>query len=326
VRALRCEGGGRVEIVEVPDPQPKQDQALIRIEASAICGSERQAFADGSDALPDGALNGGHEACGIVIEPGSSSFSRGDRVGLSAVEGCGTCDRCLAGQEVHCRRGWNYTARSGWHAELATLPASSLFELPVGMSPANGAMLTGDTIGVAARAYRRDPSGPGDEVVVLGLGPVGLGHVLVRAFTGASVTAIEPSEYRRKLALELGATAAVRPEQPLETRPRVVVECTGRPECIARALEVVDDCGTVHQSGLCHDLVQISPIAFYRREIVYTGDMYFAREDYETMLELMRRGMPLARVCTHEVAADDAQRAITDFLETRSGKVILRWS
>jgi threonine dehydrogenase-like Zn-dependent dehydrogenase len=324
LRSLRCDGGGRVTVVELPDPQPGEGEALIRIEASAVCGSERSIFASGVEAL-DGRVNGGHEACGIVIEPGASPFSPGDRVGLSAVHGCGECERCVRGEEVHCRRGMTYTASAGWHAELATIPGASLFPLPAGTTAAGGAMLSGDTIGVAGRAYRRDPTGPGDQVVVFGLGPVGLGHVAIRAFTGAEVIAVEPSAYRRELALSLGAKAAVAPGEPIDARPRVVAECTGRPDCIALALELVDDGGTVHQSGLCHEPISIDPMVFYRREIVYTGDMYYAREDYPAMMELVERGLPLERLCTHEVPAADSQPAITEFLAARTGKVILRW-
>jgi threonine dehydrogenase-like Zn-dependent dehydrogenase len=187
-------------------------------------------------------------------------------------------------------------------------------------------MLTGDTFGVAGRAFRRSPTGEGDEVLVIGLGPVGLGHLAIRAFSGADVTAVEPSDYRRELALKLGAVAALHPREHISIRPRLIAECTGRPECVARALELVDDEGIVHQSGLCHEEVSIDPMSFYQREIVYTGDMYYSREDYPSMLELIERGLPLADLCTHEVEAADAQSAITEFLEARTGKVILRWS
>jgi L-iditol 2-dehydrogenase len=322
MRALRCEGRGRVVIVDVPEPVPRDGDAVVRIEASAVCGSERPTFIEGAN---DGAPNAGHEACGIVLEPGTSSFSAGDRVGLSGVAGCDECDRCLAGQEIHCRRGWTYAAAAGWHAELAVLPGSCLVGLPSETRPVVGALIVGDTLGVAARAFRRDPTGPGDSVVVFGLGPVGLGHVAVRAFTGADVVAVEPSAYRRALALSLGAVAAIAPGDALDVTPRVVIECSGHPECVTQSIEIVDNGGVVHQSGLCHSTVSINPMAFFEREIAYTGDMYFAREDHATMLDLVERRLPLERICTHEVVAAEAQAAVTDFLEARSGKIVLRW-
>lgn len=326
MRALFCEGQGRVTLIEVPNPLPGPGDALVRIEASAICGSERQAFLEGpAGVTAEGCrANTGHEACGIVVEPGSSHFQPGSRVGLSAIAGCGECDRCLAGQEIHCRREPRITG-TDWHAEYAVLPGPCLRELPRGTGPAVGAMLTGDTLGVAGRAFRRDPSSRGDPIVVIGLGPVGLGHVLVRAFTGAEVIAIEPSAYRRELALGLGATTALTPGEALDIKPRLVFECTGRPECIAQALEIVDATGCVHQSGLCHADVRINPMLFFKREIAYTGDMYYASEDYQSMLDLLQSGLPLERICTHEIGPADAQSAVTDFLKGLSGKVIIRW-
>jgi len=137
---------------------------------------------------------------------------------------------------------------------------------------------------------------------------------------------IEPSEYRRNLAAELGASKVLPPGVDIGTRPSLVIECTGRPECIAQALELVDNGGVVLQSGECYTEVPINPSdMLLRREITYTGSWYYATEDYPAMLEMVDRGLPLRSLCTHVVAVEKAQAAITDFLEGRSGKVVLRW-
>ncbi|HJQ46583.1 MAG TPA: zinc-binding dehydrogenase [Amycolatopsis sp.] len=318
MRSLICEGAGKVRIRSVPDPRPRPGDALVRIEASAVCGSERATLRNGMDG------NTGHEACGIVVEPGTSAFHAGDRVGLTAVTGCGECARCAAGQELHCERGPKVS--EGWHAEFAAVPASALRQVRPGIDPGVAAMLTGDPLGVPARALHRAPSGPGDRVLVLGLGPVGLAHVVVRAFTGAEVIGIEPSPYRRDLALRLGAKAALSPDDEIPRNARLVIECTGREDCIRQAFDLVENAGTVLQSGECHVDVPLNPSElFIRREITYTGSWYYATEDYAHMCELVDRGLPLRELCTHDVAAADAQPAITDFLQALSGKVILRW-
>ena len=292
-------------------------------------------FADGIAAfasmLPDpidGSVgNAGHEASGTVLDPGASQFRVGDRVGLSAIVGCGECERCLAGQEVHCREGAVPSGSIGWHAELAAVHPSALRELPEGTDAGLGTLISGDALGVPARVLRRVASDLGDSVLVIGLGPIGLGHVLVRAFAGAEVVAIEPSEYRRKLGLELGAKVALAPGDEIDLRPKLVIECTGRPDCVTLALDAVDNGGTVVQSGECHVDVPINPSnVFIRREVTYTGSWYYAGEDYASMLELVGAGLPLDRLCTHDVAAADAQPAIADFLDGKSGKVVIRWN
>lgn len=319
MRSLLCEGGGRVTLVEAPDPEPQSGDVLVRIEASAVCGSERNALDHGF------AGNCGHEACGTVVDPGGSTFRAGDRVGIAAVFGCGECQRCLDGQELHCHRGPK--VNMGWHAEFAAVPARTLRELPSGLDAGVGVMLTGDGLGVPARGLRRAPSNPDDRVLVIGLGPVGLGHVLVRAFIGAEVIAIEPSAYRRELALQLGATRVLHPDEDLDARPSLVIESTGRSECIRQALELVDNGGVVLQSGECHTDVAINTFeTMIHREVTYTGSWYYATEDYQDMCLLLDRGIRLERLSTHDVAAADSQLAITDFLEGSSGKVILRWN
>lgn len=322
MRSLVCEGDGRVRLADVPEPQPRPGEALIRIEVSALCGSERPTLMNGRSAMP---ANTGHEACGQVVDPGSSGFRVGDRVGLSAVVGCGRCDACRAGRELHCRD--EPTISEGWHAEFVAVAPAALRELPDGLDAATGVLLTGDSLGVPVRALHRVPSRPDDRVLVIGLGPVGLGHVAVRSFAGAEVVGIEPSAYRRRLALKLGASTVLPPEQDVGRGYAAVIECSGRPENILLAFHLADDAGTVIQSGECHTPISISPSdTFVRREITYTGSWYYATEDYPGMRELLERGLPLSEMCTHDVAAVDAQPAITDFLRGDSGKVVLRWS
>lgn len=226
----------------------------------------------------------------------------------------------MHGPEVGGRSG-------GWHAELAVVAGSALRELPTGIDAGVGTLLTGDSLGVPGRGLRRAPSCPGDRVLVIGLGPVGLGHVLVRAFIGAEVVAIEPSAYRRDLARDLGAKTVMEPGDDVGPSPRLVIECSGRPDSISQALEIVDNGGTVLQSGECHTDAKVNPSrTFIRREVTYTGAWYYATEDYPAMCDLYTRGLPLKSICTHDVAASHAQAAITSFLAGRTGKVVLRWS
>jgi L-iditol 2-dehydrogenase len=318
MKSLHCEGQGRVRLVDIPAPTPRPGEALVRIEASAICGSERSSFVNGYPG------NTGHEACGIIVDPGHSDLRTGDRVGISAVAGCDRCARCKAGQELFCERG--PTAATGMHAEYVAVPVSTLRRLPEGMDAAIGAMVTGDTLGVPTRGLRKAPPEPTDTVLVIGLGPVGLGHILVRVFEGADVTGIEPSTYRRDLALRLGASTVHPPGTHDRHRYRLVIECTGRPDCITQAFEFVDSGGTVLQSGECAEVHLKPSETFIRREVTYTGGWYYASEDYPRMLELVKRGLPLDRMRTHEVPARDAEGAIAEFLAGRTGKVVVRWT
>ena len=186
--------------------------------------------------------------------------------------------------------------------------------------------MTGDALGVPSRSSRRVPSSAGETVLVVGLGPVGLAHVLLRAHEGAHVIGIEPSRYRRELALHLGAAAVHEPGQYRE-QASVVIECTGIPSIVRSVFAMPATSGRVLQSGECSTEVPLSPSnIFIDREITYTGSWYYASEDYPAMLESVAGGLSLRSLCTHDVLAEDSAAAIAEFLDGNTGKVIFRWS
>lgn len=317
MRTLAWNGPLDVALADAPMPEPAGGQALVRIETSAICGSELHA--------PPG-FNPGHEAAGLLERvPDGSGFSVGERVGLSAVTGCGSCDACLGGRQLFCRNGWR--VHMAMHADHVAVPVSALRQLPEGTPAHDAVLISGDTLGVPVRAFRKIPSNPDDRVLILGLGPVGLAHTLVRSHTGAEVVAIEPSGYRRDLAMSLGARTVLEPGADIGPKPGLVIESTGLPACIELALELVADEGTVLQSGECEDLVPMSPSnTFIRREITYTGSWYYADEDYPEMVRLYEEGLAVSRLVTDVFPAKDVLAAYEKFVSKRSGKVLLDWT
>lgn len=316
MRSLSLSSSSIARLVEAPTPVPTTDQALVRVAVSAICGSEL----DGS-----GDPNPGHEAAGVVeTAPSGSGFRPGDFVGISAVSGCGQCPKCRAGVALHCEAGWRI--QSGMHAEFVAAPVSALRRIPSGTSPHDAVLMSGDALGVPTRALRRVPSGEGDRVLIIGLGPVGLSHALVRAFTGAHVVAIEPSAYRRDLARSLGVPEVLAPGEPTGEPPRLVIESSGLPACIRFALDTVVTGGTVLQSGECAEALIDPSETLIRREITYTGSWFYAEEDYDQMLALVRDGLPIQKLVTHIFNADEIDQAYRVFTSRQSGKVLLEWS
>jgi len=317
MRALAFNGPDSLELVQLPTPTPAAGDALVRVEASAICGSELHAGGGGR--------NLGHEAAGIVEQaPEGSGFARGERVGVAAVTGCGTCEPCRRGVQLHCSTGWRIHV--GMHAEYVAVPAAALRRVPEGISARDAVLITGDTLGVPVRAQRRIPSRRGDRVLIIGLGPIGLGHTLLRSHLGAEVVAIEPSRYRRELARELGAAEVLAPGSDVEPPPRLVIECTGLPDCIRQALEVVAPGGTVVQSGECPAVVVRPSDTFIRREVTYTGAWYYAEADFPEMIRLYRAGLPVHRLVTDEFPAERITEAYRRFASREAGKVVVNWT
>jgi 2-desacetyl-2-hydroxyethyl bacteriochlorophyllide A dehydrogenase len=315
MRSLLFHSPDSVELVESAIPVPGPREALLRIEASAICGSELHAK-DGS--------NPGHEAAGVIESAADGSGYRpGERVGISAVTGCGTCRFCSRGEQIFCAQ---VRVQEGMHADYVAAPVSALRRLPDGITPGEAVLLTGDAFGVPIRALRKVPHRVGGRVVVLGLGPVGLAHVLVRANNGAEVIAIEPSAYRRELAVRLGAAVAVAPGEDIGEAPAMVIECTGIAACVQQSLDMVEPGGTVVQSGWC-TAVEIDPArTMLRREVNYTGTWYYTDDDYPSMVASYEGGLPVSAMTTHEFPADRIAEAYRQFVSKETGKIILHWT
>jgi S-(hydroxymethyl)glutathione dehydrogenase / alcohol dehydrogenase len=268
-RAAVCHAFGeplRIEPVELAPPGPGQVRVGIR--ACAICHSD-VAYADGhwGGALP---AVFGHEAAGVVLEtgPGVDEPRAGDHVVVSLVRACGACPACLGGNPALCgpgdqpvpsplrRDGGEPVAqglRCGAFADEVVVHASQAVRVPPEL-PFASACLIGCAVLTGMGAVERVAQvQPGERVVVVGCGGVGLnavqGAVLARA---AEVTAIDVSPARLQAALAFGATAALPADGDLEAARGAdhVIETAGRPEATELALRLVRRGGTVVALGM----------------------------------------------------------------------------
>lgn len=334
MKVLWQTGREQVELREQPTPAPGPGEVLVRIAASTLCGSELGAYRH-ERVGP----NGGHEAAGVVVEtgPGCARLRPGDRVGISAVQGCGACAEFRQGRYTYCGR---HTVVGGMHAEYVLSRELGCHRLPADVSWVEGVLLTGDGLGTPYHVSRRlgTRAGPGATVAVFGVGPVGLGNVLVQAHLGARVVAVDVSEYRLGLARRLGAAAVVR--APLEAdggpaalaalvrgacggAPDVCIECAGRQPTLFAALAAVRTEGTVVCVGE-QGPAPLSPSEhLIRRDITLLGSWFYHFSEYGEMLELYRKGLPVGDLVTHAFPLVDGARAFAAFAAGQTGKAVL---
>ena len=230
-------GDSTVALREIPTPSPGPGEALLRMGASTICGSDlraiyREHLGEGPEAYQD--VVGGHEPSGQVVEvgPGVADFAVGDRVVVYHISGCGVCDDCRCGYQISCtsprRRAYGWQ-RDGGHADFLLASARDLLKLPDGLSYRDGACIACG-FGTAYEALcRADVSGR-DRVLVVGLGPVGLAAgMLAKAMGTSEVVGVDPKADRRELALRLGvadsALADAAENGPVEAD--VAIDCSG---------------------------------------------------------------------------------------------------
>ncbi len=341
VRTVWKTGARSVEVVQREVPEPAPGEVLIRVVASALCGSELPGYRAGH-----AGRNDGHEAAGEIVALGAGChrLKVGDRVGVSAVQGCGACPECLAGRFTYCP---HLAVYAGMHAEFIVSRELACHRLPDDVPWDEGVLLSGDGLGVPFHVARRlgDRTGKGALVCVFGVGPVGLGNVLVQSYLGADVVAVDISSPRLDLARQLGAVRTVQPplthtnheQVRAEGRhiadlvldvcgraPDVCLDCAGRGETVLAALASVKTAGTVVCVGE-QGPVPISPSEdLIHRDITLMGSWFYHFSEFGDMLALYRNGLPVSRLITHRWPLAEAAEAFRAFAAGETGKVLLR--
>ncbi len=266
MRAVTFQAPEQVRVEEKPEPRlAAADDALVRIEASGICGSDLHIY-HGRVPVEQG-FTIGHEFVGTVLAIGDDveRVAVGNRVLGCFHTACATCSSCLRGDYHRCRNGQTFGHGSklgdlqGAQAEQLLVPRANLTlrRVPEGMS-AEVALFAGDVMGTGYHAVAHAGMKPGDSVVVLGLGPVGLCAVQAALAGGAAkVFAIDTVEPRLALAREFGATAIHLTEEDPKRAVRaatdggadVVVDAVGDPGPLELAVSLTRDAGTVSGIG-----------------------------------------------------------------------------
>jgi 2-desacetyl-2-hydroxyethyl bacteriochlorophyllide A dehydrogenase len=267
MRAVTFQAPGEVRIEEKPDPELEAaDDAVVRVEASGICGSDLHIFHGRVPVEPGFTI--GHEFVGTVLAagPGVDRVAVGDRVLGCFHVACATCAACLRCDYHRCERGrtFGHGAKlgdlQGAQAERLLVPRANLTlrRVPEGMTD-EVALFAGDVMGTGYHAVAHAGTRSGDTVAVLGLGPVGLCAVQAAVAAGATkVFAIDAVEARLAMAERFGAT----PLHLAEDEPKrdvrgatggrgvdVVVDAVGDPGPLAMAISLARDAGTVSGIG-----------------------------------------------------------------------------
>jgi threonine dehydrogenase-like Zn-dependent dehydrogenase len=323
-------GNSRVAVTQAPDPLPGPGEVVVRTAVSALCGSELKRYRGGESRNG----NSGHEAAGTVIALGAgvTSLAIGQRVGLSAIVGCAQCDPCAAGRYTWCA---NHRFIGNMHAEQICIPAHGCHPLPHDLPWSAGVLLSGDGVGVPFHTATRLRDPAIRTVAIFGVGPIGLGNLLVQRFQGRQVLAVDLSPTRLELAEALGAAQVIdaSTSDPVArirdlTGGRgadVCLEAAGRAETLKQCFAAVATGGVVVMNGE-QPGVELSPSAdFIRRDITAFGSWYYHFGEFAQMLALYRQGLAVEKLITHHYPLADVETAFREFAAGRTGKVLLHY-
>ena len=343
MRAARLYGPGEVRVDEVPRPSPGPGEALVRVEAVGICGSDVHYFREGriGTTVASEPIVLGHEASGVVEEVGEGveGLEPGDRVAVDPAVPCGRCEWCRRGDPNLCPyvKFLGTPPTDGALRELIAHPADALFKLPEDLSYEDGAML--EPLGVALHAVDLAHIRPGITAAVFGVGTIGLLIVQLLKLCGAAVKLASDLLPRHlELAEEFGAEGVVRAD--IEDPVWKVKEATeGRGVDLAfeaawvhgtteQAVEALAPGGTLVLVGIPsgEDVVSFRASSS-RRKGLTVRMVRRMKHAYPRAIEMARRGLlDLRTPVTHRFPIEEVGRAFVVASEHEEGaiKVMVR--
>lgn len=307
MRAAVFSGPGRLAIEDRPLPETGAGDLLLRVRAASICGTDLRILQHGHFKLPESTPRVlGHEVAGEVAAIGGrvTEFAIGDRLAVAPNIGCGACELCAQGRNQLCPdyEAFGVTLDGGFE-EYMLVPARAMargnvFVVPDAM-PLDIAPLI-EPAACCLHGQRAVGIGPGDDVLIIGAGPIGCLHALLAKRAGAArVIIANRRQSRLDIAGVLGADVLVNVtdadlrEEVMElTDGRgvdVVLTCVSSPEMIAGATDLLARAGRLNVFSGLGDAArpQIDVNALHYREILMTGTTGARNQDFAEVLELL---------------------------------------
>ena len=317
MRAAVFPSPGACDIIERETPVPAEGQALVRVQASGLCGTDLHIYRGQFPA--EFPLIAGHEFAGLVEDIGSgvTHLRPGDRVTIDPNLPCGACRPCRRGLTHLCRRlsAIGVTLPGGF-ATHCLVPARQAYKVPKDM-PFDVAAMT-EPVACCLHGIERARIRPGDVVALIGAGMIGLLLLQLALLRGASsVIVSELSPEKRDRALKLGASQVVDPRTEDLTKvvkdatenlgADVVIECVGSEATAQQAVELVGDGGTVLSFGVAPPEAQIAinPYDIYRREITLTGSFTNPFTHAPALALLASRRLQVTDLISHHLPLEE---------------------
>jgi len=317
--------------------EPLQNEIVVAPRAVGICGSDLHLYRDGhiGDSVVESPLVLGHEAAGTVVAVGSrvDGFQLGDRVIVEPGLACGDCRLCRLGRYNLCERVrfLGIPPTDGLMVGRVCVPARWVHHLPDRLTDAEGAMI--EPFAVGLQAAEEAGIVPGQNVVILGAGPIGLMILQAARIRGAAkVISIDLVDNNLAAAVRLGASVAINPravDVVAAVRDAcggdgadVVIEAVGAAATIRQTLELVRRGGVVTLVGISSDAaVPLNVNHVVRRGIQVRSTFRYAHQ-HPTAIALAAQGrVDLLSPITHRFAAREAVEAFR-YVDQNKSEVI----
>jgi L-iditol 2-dehydrogenase len=326
MRAAVARGPQQIGLEERPEPQPAPGEVRVRLRACGICGTDLHFHHAGL--WPPGTTPG-HEMTGVVdaLGEGVTGWEPGDSVAVEPLRSCGRCPSCRVGRDATCAELQVFGIHcAGGMAEAVCVPARRLFRVPADLPPQLAALC--EPMAVVVHGLRRAALEPGQRVLVLGAGSIGLLSVLAARTQGAGdvwLTARHPHQAR--LGEALGASRVLKEDEaPAECADVVVETVGGSADTLSQAATTVARGGVISVVGVFMGDVTLNGLSLFLKEntVAWSNCYVHPQEgaDFETAAALVssRRDV-LADVASHAVPLGEVERAFQLASDKRAGAV-----
>lgn len=334
MRGVVFGGNRQAQVREFPDPQAGPGEAVVKIRASGLCGTDlhRYRASEPTDMIT------GHEPCGVIAELGPGSppgLKIGDRVMVHHYAGCGICEICAMGYEQLCPHGhvtYGGGTGHGANADFILVPTRTLVHLPDELSFEEGAAMSCGT-GTAWNGLKKMDVSGRDTVAVFGQGPVGLSGTLSAKAMGSRVIAIDVVPERLALARELGAdwvingreadpVAAIR-ELTGGAGASATLETSGNSAARSQVLQCLRPFGRCCYVGVGGPAsIDFNRDVIFKVATIYGSWTFSKSELIEIARSMVEGKIPLNKLITHRYSLDQAVEAFRKFDGATTGKCV----
>ena len=347
MRGVFLPGDDTAVIKKYPIPEPGPGQVLVQVGASGICGTDLGLIYHGYKTHRG--LNGapaykgviaGHEPSGRIVKagPGLVRFAVGDDVIVYHIQGCGRCSNCRSGYFISCTDqlhkasyGWQ---RDGGHAEYVLVDESTCILLPAGLSFVDGALIACG-FGTAYEGLKRTGLHGGEDLLVVGLGPVGLAAAMIGRLLGARrVIGVERSLERIEFVRSTGLVDDVVVADDLAVDNilaltdgvgcQVTVDCSGSTPGRSTAVDAVAEWGRVGFIGEGGRLETEVSDSLLHKQVTLTASWVTSLQGMEDVSKLIAEAhLSPEVVVSHRLPLLDADEAYKIAAAGATGKVVL---
>lgn len=333
--ALVCAAPGELVLERRPIPERAEGEVLIRVRRVGVCGTDMHIFRGTQPFLAYPRVMG-HELAGEVAQaPDDSGLAPGDPVYVMPYMACGTCAACRKAKPNCCMNIQVLGVhRDGGMAEYLTVPAGFVRKAE-GVTLDEAAMI--EFLAIGAHAVRRARMTPGQSVLVVGAGPIGIAAALFAKLQGGVVTALDSRQDRLDFCRDhLGTDhiIALSDDTPKMLADLtggdffdVVFDATGAPKAMEAGFAYVGHGGTYVLISVVGADITFSDPEFHKRETTLLGSRNATPEDFDAVVAAMRAGqVPTKALNTHAATLSELPGVLPGWMEPAAGviKAIVR--